>query len=334
MLISVNLNELSPTIIIYMLLLGIQIICVNYSSRIIPKIIVQSLEHFSKIFLIVFYLIEKILSKKDNEEKKYISKFLFIFLIFTIILSIIYNYFRIFFPYNIEESYEIIVLNQLLFFYIFYSLFFEKQLYKHQILSIVITFFLIIVEFYINKELLFLKAIIIIIFSYVSSYSLILVKYINQKYFISIYILGNMNGLIDSIFSLYQLINQLNENIFFKNINLGIILLILLNLLINLFLYYVFYHIIMKYGPIHPFMSGLIGYSLLNIIKEIFNFTYSYKIIFLLIAILSALIYLEILELNFCKMNYELKTKIIQRNNEEIENIILNNKVFRNTLNL
>jgi len=70
MLISVNLNELSPTIIIYMLLLGIQIICVNYSSIIIPKIIVQSLEHFSKIFLIVFYLIEKILSKKDNEEKK------------------------------------------------------------------------------------------------------------------------------------------------------------------------------------------------------------------------------------------------------------------------
>jgi len=132
-------------------------------------------------------------------------------------------------------------LTQLLLFYIFHSLIFEKQLYKHQILSIVITIFLIIVYFYINKELLFLKAIIIIIFSYVSSYSLILVKYINQKYFISIYILGNMNGLIDSIFSLYQLINQFNENIFFKNINLGIILLILLNLLINYF--YIMYFI-------------------------------------------------------------------------------------------
>ena len=322
MIITLNLNALSLSIIFLMLLLSIQKISIIYSTRFIDKNKVESLDHFSKIFLIIFYLIEKQLSKKTKGEKKYISKNLLILLLCTITLSIIYNYFRIFFPYN-EESYEMIILIQLLFFYFFHSLIFEKQIYKHQILSITINLFLIV--FYIfNKWLLNLKLIIIIIFSYVSSYSLILVKYINQKYFISIYILGSMNGLIDSIFTLYQL----KENIFFENINFGIILLILFNLLLNLFLYYVFYQIIMKLGPIYAFMSGAIGYDILNIIIEIVNLTNLLHIIFLLTTLLSALIYLEFLELNFYDLNHNLKKKIIQRNNFEIQNIILNNSIF------
>ena len=193
------------------------------------------------------------------------------------------------------------------------------------------TLFLIILYFYIYKESLFLKSIIITIFSYVSAYSLLLVKYINQKYFISIYILASMNGLIDSIFTLYHLINK---NIFFDHINIGIILLILLNLLINLSTYYVFYKIIEKLGPIHAFMSGAIGYALVIILVEILNFTDLYKIIWLIILILSFMIYLEILELNFCGMNHNLKRIIIQRNDKEIETIISHNKVYRERVNL
>ena len=40
------------------------------------------------------------------------------------------------------------------------------------------------------------------------------------------------------------------------------------------------------------------------------------------------MIYLEILELNFCELNHNLKKRIIQRNNKEIQNIILNNSIF------
>ena len=323
MLIYLNFRALSPSIIFLMLLLGIQTFFSDYSEKIISKNIVESLDHFSKIFLIMFYLIEKKLSKRYN-EKITIPKFLLILLLCSIILSMIYNYMRIFFPYDNEESYQIIILTQLLFFYILDSLIFRKEIYEHQKLSILITFFLIIFNFYINKELFFLKAIIIIIFSYISSYSLLLVKYINQKYFINIYVLASMNGLIDSFFTLYQLINQ---NIIFEYINIGIIILIILNLLINLSVYYEFYKIIIKLGPIHAFMSGAIGYSLMNIILEFQNYRKLYKIIRMLLLILSVLIYLEILELNFCELNHNLKKRIIQRNNKEIQNIILNNSM-------
>ena len=323
MLIYLNFRALSPSIIFLMLLLGIQTFFSDYSEKIISKNIVDSLDHFSKIFLIMFYLIEKKLSKKYNERIT-IPKFLLILLLCSIILSMIYNYMRIFFPYDNEESYQIIILTQLLFFYILDSLIFRKEIYEHQKLSILITFFLIIFNFYINKELFFLKAIIIIIFSYISSYSLLLVKYINQNYFINIYVLASMNGLIDSIFTLYQLINQ---NIIFEYINIGIIILIILNLLINLSVYYEFYKIIIKLGPIHAFMSGAIGYSLMNIILEFQNYRKLYKIIRILLLILSVLIYLEILELNFCELNHNLKKRIIQRNNKEIQNIILNNSM-------
>ena len=324
MLIYLNFRALSPSIIFLMLLLGIQTFFSDYSEKIISKNIVESLDHFSKIFLIMFYLIEKKLSKRYN-EKITIPKFLLILLLCSIISSMIYNYMRIFFPSsNEEESYQIIILTQLLFFYILDSLIFRKEIYEHQKLSILITFFLIIFNFYINKELFFLKAIIIIIFSYISSYSLLLVKYINQNYFINIYVLASMNGLIDSIFTLYQLINQ---NIIFEYINIGIIILIILNLLINLSVYYEFYKIIIKLGPIHAFMSGAIGYSLMNIILEFQNYRKLYKIIRMLLLILSVLIYLEILELNFCELNHNLKKRIIQRNNKEIQNIILNNSM-------
>ena len=324
MLIYLNFRALSPSIIFLMLLLGIQTFFSDYSEKIISKNIVESLDHFSKIFLIMFYLIEKKLSKRYN-EKITIPKFLLILLLCSIISSMIYNYMRIFFPSsNEEESYQIIILTQLLFFYILDSLIFRKEIYEHQKLSILITFFLIIFNFYINKELFFLKAIIIIIFSYISSYSLLLVKYINQNYFINIYVLASMNGLIDSFFTLYQLINQ---NIIFEYINIGIIILIILNLLINLSVYYEFYKIIIKLGPIHAFMSGAIGYSLMNIILEFQNYRKLYKIIRMLLLILSVLIYLEILELNFCELNHNLKKRIIQRNNKEIQNIILNNSM-------
>ena len=127
-LISLYLSSISPSIIIYLLLFIIKIIFDDYSKKIISKDMVESLEQFSKIFLIIFYLIEKQLSKKYNEEKnkRHISKFLFILLICTIILSMIYNYFRIFFPFDNEESYQLLILTQLLFFYILNSIIFEK----------------------------------------------------------------------------------------------------------------------------------------------------------------------------------------------------------------
>ena len=127
-LISLYLSSISPSIIIYFLLLIIKTIFDDYSKTIISKDMVVSLEQFSKIFLIIFYLIEKQLSKKYNEEKnkRHISKFLFILLICTIILSMIYNYFRIFFPVDNEESYQLLILTQLLFFYILNSIIFEK----------------------------------------------------------------------------------------------------------------------------------------------------------------------------------------------------------------
>ena len=85
---------------------------------------------------------------------------------------------------------------------------------------------------------------------------------------------------------------------------------------------YLFYYIIYKLSPTHAIISQCISILL----PTIFLFSFNQMIISILyiISIIFSLIYLEIIELNFCNLNLNLKKNIYNRGkNEDI--IILDN---------
>ena len=108
-----------------------------------------------------------------------------------------------------------------------------------------------------------------------------------------------------------------------KNIILEIFL-----LLFGMFIYFfyrLFYILIIRsLNAIHIIFSNLIYTSLLiwvGYINEhnIQSYILAYKIIIQIIIIFGLLIYLEIIELDFCNLNYDVKEKIIERGIEEWE---------------
>ena len=270
------------------------------------------LSHICDVCLIIFYLLEKYLIK-DNNNDYYIkiNKIpykMILLLISSIILLCIDNF--SYFDGNIkiadfEDSFLII------FFLILIELiFFNKTFYRHQILSIIVLFIFYVyflVKNYINVSLKLYYVIYLLQF-YCYSFSLHLIKYTNTQYFISIYLLGSIHGI-------FLLIQDLIQKSFlsFPKINLLNILIIILFffiLLVNNFLYY---KIIEKLGPIYLFMSESISYFLIYLINSSFEF-----IPICLIVIISCLIYLEILELNFCSLNKNTKKNIENRAQQEI----------------
>ena len=80
-------------------------------------------------------------------------------------------------------------------------------------------------------------------------------------------------------------------------------------------------------GLIYSLFSLFITYYIILIIQNIFNLQNIIILLLLILSIISAMIYLEILELNFCGLNNGLKEKIKDRAEEEkikLENSSLN----------
>jgi hypothetical protein len=77
----------------------------------------------------------------------------------------------------------------------------------------------------------------------------------------------------------------------------------------------------MKFNPIHSYMCTFFAYTIYNLIigfkKQNIN-----ELIIDIIMVFSCMIYLEIIELNFCCLNYNLKKKIKDRSEKEIEKIL------------
>ena len=122
-----------------------------------------------------------------------------------------------------------------------------------------------------------------------------------------------------------------------EEINISGILLILFGIIMNFF-YRLFYILIIKnLTAIHIIFSYLFYATLLSFIGNIFysnndnkdvidyNDDVFHIILFIIIIIMSIifalglLIYLEIIELNFCKLNYNLKNSIIERSIQDYD---------------
>ena len=128
-----------------------------------------------------------------------------------------------------------------------------------------------------------------------------------------------------------------NFKIWINEINIGQIIFLLIGIIMNFF-YRLFYFLIIKnLTAIHIIFSNLFSTYLLVIIGCIKIYLYNssyfqkyhfyvYVFIFLIhiIIFFGLLIYLEMIELDFCNLNYNLKKKIIDRSIQDYELVIGN----------
>ena len=124
-----------------------------------------------------------------------------------------------------------------------------------------------------------------------------------------------------------------NKSYFFENfkiwwndeINIGKIIILLIGILINFF-YRLFYFLIIKnLTAIHIIFSNLFYTTLLEWIERIIlqniSFIYFFNLIIQIIVAFGLLIYLEMIELDFCNLNYNLKQTIIDRSIKDFDDL-------------
>ena len=298
MLLYLNLNQNLLYLPIFMVANVVQYF--NEKSNI------NEVEHFysfisylSQIFLIIFYFIEKYLSKnklnKDNnlfKVKYYVSNSkLIILIIFLLIFNSIKEYIINAFETNKKEDFMIFVF----FFIILEKFIFKINFYHHQIILIIIVCFSLLYYFILNiiQSNLELLYILYFLFNYSKTFTLVLIKYINTQYFIDIFLLSFILGLFETI----QFLIKFYNNISLPVLNLNNILNIILTFIIKFITGFLMFIIISKLSPLH---NQMIYYTTLTIIeiivdKENKNYSICDCIIFGL-CIISSLIYLEILK--------------------------------------
>ena len=299
---------------IFFILLFILIsILVEISKFFIDKTLSKLYTPLSKISLLIFYLIEKISNKKESSQifNFKIHKSQIIYKKYMVIFCSVVFYFTFFYS-KIFKSQDLVWMKhtQICLFLLIDIIFFQNERYSHQIFSIFFIMTLSIIIFIISFQKFDFIYFFYILSSYSYAFSLLLVKYINTKYFISVYIFG-------FIFSLIELIILLIKGISFHFIFKLLEILFCFGLIGK---YYLFYYIIYKLSLTHATITEGIS-ILLPIMFITFLINWIIILIVTIIVIISGLIYLEIIELNFCNLNLNLKKNITRRAKDE--NIIM-----------
>ena len=287
-------------------------ILIEISQLLIGKISSKFNSSISKISLLNFYLIEKISNKKESSQifNFKIHKSQIIYKKYMFIFCSVVFYFTFFYS-KIFKSQDLVWMKhiQICLILLIDIIFFQNQRYSHQKFSIIFIMILSIIIFIISFQKFDFIYFFYILSSYSYAFSLLIVKYINTKYFISVYIFGFIFGLIELILLLIK--KSIHFNFHWIDI------LLYFGLIGN---YYLFYYIIYKLSPTHAIITE--GISIL--FSLMFITFYSNRIILFIVtitAIISGLIYLEIIELNFCNLNLNLKKNITRRAKDE--NIIM-----------
>jgi len=298
---------------IFFILLFILIsILVEISKFFIDKTLSKLYTPLSKISLLIFYLIEKISNKKESSQifNFKIHKSQIIYKKYMVIFCSVVFYFTFFYS-KIFKSQDLVWMKhtQICLFLLIDIIFFQNERYSHQIFSIFFIMTLSIIIFIISFQKFDFIYFFYILSSYSYAFSLLIVKYINTKYFISVYIFGFIFGLIELILLLIK--KSIHFNFHWIDI------LLYFGLIGN---YYLFYYIIYKLSPTHAIITE--GISILLVVVFIRQETIKYILAF--ICIFFALIYLEIIELNFYNLNKNLKKNIHNRAKKENNRILGN----------
>ena len=278
---------------------------------------------FSRGCLFIFYIFEKqsINSNKDLNKKNFgvISKLTKkrknkqrLVLFYLLLLSYI---FHIIYIYTLQEKtnfYRGPPETSILF--LIDGFFFKKAIYSHHILSLslfVILFLLIITYIRFSSLRDFFSLIYLFLNGYCYGFSMYLIKYINFKFFTSIYLLGSSIGIIRLIFFIIFLNLNLHEiygdDIFYE----------ILYFLACLFYNYIYFYVILNSGIIH----AVIYYYFSDLILIIFQNNDIFYILIIFFFTISGLIYIEILVLKFLGLNKNIETEVQKRAENETINL-------------
>ena len=280
------------------------------------------IKHVSLIILIIFYFIEKCFLKSVGKEeflknnytlfnKKNLKIFILIlcFLILYVIAKIIVE------KLMKENIFNVDIFFQIPFLIFLNKIIYKKKFYSHHLFSMLFNGILsvLILFLYFNKlKKFYTSTIFLLIDCYTYSFYLIIIKFLNYKYYISIYILGNLVGIGGFIYCI--IINfkrniDLTKNEFYK------MLLLFFN---YIFYQYLYFAIILKYSPNHAVIGECISMIIITIFFDD-KMTKEYIIIiFSFLYLIFIMIYLEIIELKFCNLNKNLKNKIKSRGQNEL----------------
>ena len=273
-------------------------------------IILINILECSQIFLYIVAIYNKYQINKSsdsiiNERKKAKQFEVFLLLIFLITLSLIHLYLYQFIEQFLYLDYQEFLYSSMII--LIDGIFFKTQIYSHQIFSFILLIFGMIILF-IKRDINCFSFIILILDSYCYSFYNLLIYYINKIYFIDVFALGSLIG-----FS-----NLLQILIYFKD--LGLIVefykIFILLFIIDFIFFFFFYKLVSKFGPIIALYSYNIScFIFLGIFLDL-------EIILMLISYFAGLIYLEIIEINICGLNKNIKINISERAKIDI-NIML-----------
>ena len=321
MLISINFQKDHIYVAIFIIIYIIKYIIDNNVLRIeYFDNFYRFIAYISQICLFIFYIIENYLlinaSSPKNEdnilENNYKITKIFskknILIILFMFSNLIDNYILNTYGSIKNEGNYITVI---IFFILLEQLKFNNYIYPHHFLSIILILILFLLYIISNviKSKYNLDYILYILSNYCYSLTILLIKYINTQYFINIFLLGSIHGCLELI---QFLLNHYNT-IFILPFNLYNIFIIILSFILMLITNFFFFIIISKLNPIHIFLINYIGNSIYLMNKFIFL-----DYIIFLLCIISSIIYLEILLLNFCDLNKGIKQNIIIRGKNEI----------------
>ena len=268
--------------------------------------------NLSKFCLIMCYFIEKKISKsKIQIKEKFDIKLMVLMFIFMLIFEIIA--FKIEFTAKKYDIDEFKLLLQIISYFYIERIIFKNPIYSHHLLSIIICLLLLIfvlIEYSLYKRLLIILY--ALLGEYCYAFYFLLMKYINTTYFINIYLLVSISGILNICIQLPS---------FIKSSDVKIQSIYLFYILIMIIYYYFHFHVIKKLGPIHSTIIDIISYCIIKLYYHSLPYN---NIINLFLCIISLLIYLEIIELNFCGLNENIKIEIEERGKIET-NILLSN---------
>ena len=270
----------------------------------------------------------KFIPRFNPQEKVDVSKGKNLYIILTSIINIIQSFLfvhTISIKSNAWTGYIVITA-------IFYYLFFQIKLYKHHYLSAIIILLLgITIDLVLNNlQTELIENISLLLLRYLReillSFHFVLIKYIMEKKFVSVYEYTFKNGLLSLIlFGIFSIFDHFffkidNYDEYFDNFNSTELLVMLGSIFSTLFLTLCILFTVKNNSPNHVFIIFVLGQFSYYINLE----KYSVIVyICLSLLLLFSFIFNEIIEINFCGLSQNTKRNISSRANDESDSLYL-----------
>ena len=284
----------------------------------------------------------------ETSKSKYIynnnditkGKWKYLFIILTGLIFFVNNYMFIYTIQVKSNTWTIYIV----FASLFYYLFFKSKLFRHHYLSICLILIIgviidVVVKSYkedTSKKEIILKFILSIIRVILLAFNYVLIKYTMEKKYVSPYILGTFDGLINLVlFIIFAILDHKYFHLYpdgikyldyFKNLDTKEILVLLGVISTQLGLYSTLLLVDKNDSPCHIFIVftfGQFGYYFYQNIKDVGKLIGI--IICLIFMLFFSLVFNEIIELRFLGLAYNTKRNITKRAELEVVGVMLTN---------